>query len=173
MNNEPIKQLLKNAWRHKHMVYTYPLLKIAMISPFIGINAVLHRLRGVTVGKEVKIAHDVLIDATEPQSITLGDYVTISPRVKIFAHALTSKEGITSANPTKIKKNTWICTGATISPGVTVGEYCVVGAGAVVTTDIPDFTLALGVPAKPVRTLKKIYTVPENATVTRELVLTD
>jgi hypothetical protein len=40
MNNAPIKQLLKNAWKHKHMVFTYPLLRIAMISPFIGVELI-------------------------------------------------------------------------------------------------------------------------------------
>jgi acetyltransferase-like isoleucine patch superfamily enzyme len=169
MNKE--KTLLKYAWEHKHMVYTYPLLRLAMISPFIGVNAFLHRIRGVSVGKEVKIAHDVLIDSGAPQDIILGDYVTISPRAVICAHTDTGLSE--TGTHVTIQEGSWIGAGALILPGVTIGKYCVIGAGAVVNQDIPDFTLALGVPAQPVRSLKKTYKIPRNATVTRVLVLED
>ena len=164
------KTLLRYAWEHKHMVYTYPLLRLAMISPFIGLNAFLHRLRGVTVGKEVKIAHDVLIDSVSPQTVILEDYVTISPRAVIRAH---TDRGPSGEGPVRIQEGSWIGTGALILPSVTIGKYCVIAAGAVVGQDIPDFTLALGVPATPVRSLKKSFSIPKNATVTRVLVLED
>ncbi len=166
-----LRTFLKYAWEHKHMVYTYPLLRLAMISPFIGVNAFLHRIRGVSVGKEVKIAHDVLIDSGAPQDIILGDYVTISPRAVICAHPDTGLSE--TGTHVTIQEGSWIGTGALILPGVTIGKYCVIGAGAVVNQDIPDFTLALGVPAQPVRSLKKTYKIPMNATVTRVLVLED
>ncbi|WP_347980727.1 DapH/DapD/GlmU-related protein [Limosilactobacillus allomucosae] len=49
--------------------------------------------------------------------------------------------------PVHVKRNAWIGAGARILPGVTIGENAVVGAGAVVTKDIPDNTVAVGVPA--------------------------
>jgi acetyltransferase-like isoleucine patch superfamily enzyme len=50
-----------------------------------------------------------------------------------------------------IKKNVWIGAGATILPGVTVGENAVVAAGAVVSKDVPDNAIVGGIPAKTVR----------------------
>ncbi|WP_288339387.1 DapH/DapD/GlmU-related protein [uncultured Allobaculum sp.] len=52
-----------------------------------------------------------------------------------------------------IHKNAWIGMNVTICPGVTIGKYAVVGAGAVVTHEIPDYAVAAGVPAKVIRML--------------------
>ncbi|MBU7032822.1 MAG: acyltransferase [Theionarchaea archaeon] len=169
---------LAYSWNHRHIVYSYILLRLAMVSPFVGLNAFLHELRGVVIGKEVKIAHDVLLDPMEPGSITLEDLVTISPRVTIYAHSnptaiMYEYMGPRKVDPVKIGRGTWIGTGALILPGVTVGEYCVIGAGAVVTADIPDHTLALGVPARPVKKLTRTFAIPKDATVDRVLVLED
>ena len=50
-----------------------------------------------------------------------------------------------------IHENVWVGSNATILPGVTIGERCVIGAGAVVTRDVPAHSLAVGVPARVVR----------------------
>ena len=52
-----------------------------------------------------------------------------------------------------IKKNAWICLGAIICPGVTIGENSVVSAGAVITKDVPDNALVGGNPAKVIKLL--------------------
>lgn len=178
MNLTSIKRYIRYAWDHKSMVYTYVLLRLAMISPFVGFNAFLHKLRGVTIGKEVKIAHDVLIDPVEPKHIIIEDYVTISPRVTIYAHTnptlpLYEYMGPRTIKPVCIKEGVWIGTGTIILPGVTIGKYSVIGAGSVVVKDIPEHTLAVGVPAKPVKTLHKKFKIPANATTGRVLVLDD
>jgi acetyltransferase-like isoleucine patch superfamily enzyme len=147
-----------------------------MISPFVGLNAFLHELRGVILGKEVKIAHDVLIDPMEPGSIIIEEEVTISPRVTIYAHSnptaiMYEYMGPRTVTPVRIKRGTWVGTGVLILPGVTIGEYCVIGAGAVVTHDIPHHSLALGIPARPVKTLEKKFSIPKEAMVNRVLVL--
>ena len=52
-----------------------------------------------------------------------------------------------------IKKNAWLGLNVTVCPGVTIGEYAVVAAGAVVTKDVPDFAVVGGVPAKVIKML--------------------
>ena len=55
--------------------------------------------------------------------------------------------------PILIKEDAWIGAGATILPGVCIGKHAVVGAGSVVTRDVPDYAVVVGSPAKVVRTL--------------------
>ena len=55
--------------------------------------------------------------------------------------------------PVLIERGAWIGAGATILPGVCVGTYAVVGAGAVVTKDVPDYAVVVGNPARIVKTL--------------------
>ena len=57
--------------------------------------------------------------------------------------------------PMRVRKNAWIGADAKILPGVTVGENAVVGAGAVVTKDVPANTVVVGVPAKVIRKIKE------------------
>ena len=52
-----------------------------------------------------------------------------------------------------VKKNAWLGMNVTICPGVTIGEYAVVAAGAVVTKDVPDHAVVGGVPAKVIKYL--------------------
>lgn len=57
------------------------------------------------------------------------------------------------AKPVHVGKNCWICANTTILPGVTIGDNCVIGAGSVVTRDIPTNSFAAGNPARVIRTL--------------------
>jgi acetyltransferase-like isoleucine patch superfamily enzyme len=63
-------------------------------------------------------------------------------------------QGFTSKGPTRIGDNVWAGANVVITSGVTVGKRCVIGANSVVTQDLPDFTIAAGVPAKPVRRIE-------------------
>lgn len=53
--------------------------------------------------------------------------------------------------PIVIKDHAWLCAGAIINPGVTIGNCSVVGSGAVVTHNVPDKTVVAGVPARPIK----------------------
>jgi acetyltransferase-like isoleucine patch superfamily enzyme len=59
------------------------------------------------------------------------------------------------AKPITIGSDTWLGGGAIVLPGVTIGEHCVVGAGAVVTRDVPPYCVAAGNPARVVRRLPR------------------
>ncbi|TCC40128.1 sugar O-acetyltransferase [Kribbella capetownensis] len=89
--------------------------------------------------------------------IEIGDDVMIGPGVSLISsgHPVdpsSRRSGITAA-PITIEGNVWIGAGAMILQGVTVGENSVIGAGAVVTHNIPSATLAVGSPARIIRTL--------------------
>ena len=94
------------------------------------------------------------------REVYIGDNVMIGPNTLIttVGHPLSPKGRRTQlaiAEPVTIKNDVWIGGNVTILPGVTIGENVVIGAGAVVTKDILDNSLALGVPAKVVRKLEK------------------
>jgi len=123
-----------------------------------GFRVRIQRLRGVKVGKNVSIVEGITFDEVFPELITIEDDAAIAPYVKIFTHQNPPKafEGSIEAYaaPVTIKKGAWICLGAIILPGVTIGEYSVVGAGSVVTRDVPPRVLVAGVPAKIVKNLE-------------------
>lgn len=85
--------------------------------------------------------------------VTIGDRVMIAPGVVIasVSHALDPAQreaGVSCAAPIHIGRNVWIGANATICKGVSIGENSVIGAGSVVTHDIPANVVALGVPCR-------------------------
>ena len=63
-------------------------------------------------------------------------------------------QGFSSKGPTRIGDNTWCGAHVVVTSGVTIGERCVIGAGSVVNRDIPPFSVAVGVPARVIRTIE-------------------
>ena len=90
--------------------------------------------------------------------ITIGDDTRIGPGVQLLTptHPLEPgprREGWESAEPITIGRNVWLGGAAVVCPGVTIGDDTVVGAGAVVTRDLPSAVVAVGNPARVLRTL--------------------
>ena len=89
--------------------------------------------------------------------VTIGDYVYMGPNCNIFTpchpiHHELRKEKVTEyALPVTVGSHSWIGGDVVITPGVTIGENCVIGAGSVVTKNIPDNSIAVGNPCKVIR----------------------
>ena len=107
----------------------------------------------VTFGKGVFINHSAILSASG--GIEFEDGVMTAPglRIATINHDMNRRHTIYTYGKVKIKKNAWIGMNVTICPGVTIGEYAVVAAGAVVTKDVPDHAIVGGVPAKVIRYL--------------------
>lgn len=107
----------------------------------------------VKFGKNVFINHSAILSASG--GIEFEDGVQCAPglRIATINHDFNERHSIYTYGKVTIKKNAWIGMNVTICPGVTIGEYAVVGAGAVVTKDIPDYGVAVGSPAKVIKYL--------------------
>ena len=97
----------------------------------------------------------VILDAAE---VAIGDDVQIGPTVQLVTalHSLDAAErrlGTEAAAPVTIGSGAWLAAGVIVCPGVTVGEDTVVGAGSVVTRDLPPGHLCVGNPCRPLREL--------------------
>ena len=101
----------------------------------------------VVIGRNVFINSNLL--AMSRGGITIEDDVMIAANVQLISNNHDPYERqVLLCKPVRIKKGAWIGAGATILPGVTVGEYAIVGAASVVTHDVPDFAVVVGNPAK-------------------------
>ena len=112
--------------------------------------------RNIHVGDDILINYNAVILDVLP--VHIGSHVMIGPNTLIttVGHPLSPKGrrqhlGITG--PVRIGDDVWIGGSVTILPGVTIGNNVVIAAGAVVNRDIPDNSLAAGVPARVIRTL--------------------
>lgn len=113
-------------------------------------------------GREIRVGRKVFINQCctiyDMGGVEIGDLVMIGPKVNIITagHPLAPAErrAYIEAKPIVIERNVWIATAATLLGGVTVGENSVVGAGAVVTKDVPANSFVAGVPAKVIRSLR-------------------
>ena len=106
------------------------------------------------IGKNVFINH--ACSFLDMGGITIEDHVLLGPKVNLITenHPLepTNRRSLI-AKPIVVKRNAWIGAGATILPGVTIGENAVVAAGAVVSKDVPANTVVGGVPAKHIKNI--------------------
>ncbi len=100
----------------------------------VGCNVVLSSVNGITIGNSVLIAGNCYIGG--------GRYLCDRIDIPMM------EQGVYSKGPILIGDDVWLGAGATVLDGVTIGRGCIIGAGALVTRDLPDYSVAVGVPAK-------------------------
>ena len=124
----------------------------------------LYKATGMKIGKGTKIAATVDVDQSAPELITIGKNVWVTRGVMLLCHQRNlSQYEIDKPimdcdllyKPIHIKDGAHIGIGAIIMPGVTIGKGAVIGAGSVVTRDIPDYCVAVGSPAKVIKSFIK------------------
>ncbi len=102
-------------------------------------------LENISIGDNVMIGPHATIGARSP--VVLEDYVRISQGVMIETATLDLSQPLPYphiSRPITLKRGAWVGAGAMILGGVTVGEYAVVGAGAVVSRDVPPHAIVVG-----------------------------
>lgn len=119
-------------------------------------NVLLAGYGNIVIGDRTSINDDCMITAME--RVTIGNDVMLAPRVYILDvdHAFESRDRPISQqgytiSPVTIGDGVWVCTGAVITKGVSIGEGAIIGANSVVTRDIPPYTIAGGVPARVIK----------------------
>ncbi len=101
----------------------------------------------VRIGRNAIVMPNSLMMASG--TITIEDNVQVAAYVKLISNNHDPYDRmILTCRPVVLKRNCWIGAGTVILPGVTVGENSIVGAGSVVTKDVPDNTVVAGNPAK-------------------------
>ena len=117
---------------------------------------------GAHINGKVNIGYDVYFDASNAEYITIEDGVWIAARCLVLCHKRPLRDYCVGDNYNEIphihkevvlKKGCCIGMGTIIMPGVTIGEGAMIGAGSVVTKDIPAWTIATGNPAKVIKTI--------------------
>jgi acetyltransferase-like isoleucine patch superfamily enzyme len=115
------------------------------------------RAKGVRIGANVFLGYDVIIETAYPELVVIEDHVRISHGVIILAHARPADGWMHCMSevqaPVRIARHAALYAGAIVTPGVTVGEYAIVREGAVVTEDVPPFTMVAGSPARVIEQL--------------------
>jgi maltose O-acetyltransferase len=111
--------------------------------------------KNLTVGEYSVINSFVHIWAG-PSGVYIGDRVLIASHAAITSlthdySRLNMRFGAAIDKSVIIKDDVWIGSHAVILPGITIGEGAVIGAGAIVTSDIPDYAIAIGIPAKVIK----------------------
>ena len=124
----------------------------------LGENTVIHPPIFTILADKVKIGKNVTIlngfQCMSAGGLTIEDNTMISLNCTVATnnHDMYDRYVIT-CKPVHIKRNVWIGVNVTVLPGVTIGENAVVGAGAVVTKDVPDNAVVVGNPARVIRYL--------------------
>ena len=109
----------------------------------------------VKFGKGVFINHSAILSSSGGIEFEDGCMAAPGLRIATINHDMNERHTTYTYGKVTIKKNVWLGMNVTICPGVTVGEYAVVAAGAVVTKDVPDYAVVGGVPAKVIKMLDK------------------
>ena len=156
-NHRTIGNVLRGVWVRICLALARHIFPAQMRTPF-------YKMAGVKIGKGSKIAATVDIDHSAPELIHIGENVWITRGVMLLCHQRDLsyyKVGKPVMDcplkyaPIVIKDGAHIGIGSIIMPGVTIGEGAIIGAGSVVTRDIPLYCVAVGAPAKVIKSFVK------------------
>lgn len=100
----------------------------------IGCNTIISSVSGIKIGHSVLIAGNCYIGG--------GRYISENLQIPMI------EQGVYSKGPVVIGDDVWLGAGAVVIDGIRIGKGCIVGAGAVVTKDLPDYAIATGIPAR-------------------------
>jgi len=151
-------QLLFNVNHTMPMTEEYNSLINELFEMGIGENSTVSAPLSGTSFENVKIGKNVFINSNclmmARGGITIEDDVMLAANVQLLSNNHDEYDRqVLICDESIIKKGAWIGAGVSILPGVTIGKYAIVGAGAIVTKDVPDYAVVVGIPAKVVKTL--------------------
>ena len=156
-NHRTIKNVSHGIWVRLCAVIARHIFPAALRMPFF-------RMMGMKIGRGTKIAATVDVDQSAPELITIGENVWVTRGVMLLCHQRNLAEYEVGKpvmdcellyKPIVIGDGAHIGIGAIIMPGVTIGRGAVIGAGSVVTKDIPPYSVAVGTPAKVIKSFVK------------------
>ena len=112
----------------------------------------------ITLGKNFYANFGCIL--LDPGEIIIGDNVLFGPRVSIYTsrHAFNASEraaGACFAKPVRIGNNVWVGGGVHMDHGITIGDNTIIGAGSVITRDVPSGVVAAGVPCRVIREIRQ------------------
>ena len=141
--------VIKNAQVGKNSrIYDQVNLYRCKIGKNTKIDSYVYIEEGVTIGDNCKIRPFVFI----PTGVVIEDSVFIAPNVTFTNDKHPRAHGEWTRLQTRVKRFASIGAGSTINPGVQIGENALIGAGSVVTKDVPDNAIVVGVPARVIGT---------------------
>ena len=121
----------------------------------------------VKKGGKLIVGHNVRLNGpiiSASNEIRIGNNCRIAPQVYLMDgdfHAVEDRLSAGKSKPIIIEDDAWLATRCMVLKGVTIGRGAVVAAGAVVTKDVPPYTMVAGVPAKPVKRIEKKINKPQ------------
>lgn len=120
------------------------------------LRRLIFRLQGyINIDKSVTLEKNLNLDRVDPAGIVIKKNCLIASEVTILCHEHVYRNPdnfeLPLILPVEIGERTFVGVGATILPGVKIGSDCIIGAKTVVSKDIPDGSVAVGVPAKVIR----------------------
>ena len=125
----------------------------SVVESFACIN---NAVGDVIIGNHTRIGlHNTIIGPVEiGNNVNLAQGITVTALNHNFSDSnkRIDEQGV-NTNPVTIEDDVWIGANAVVLPGVTIGNHCVVAAGAVVTKDVPPHSLVAGVPAKVIKSI--------------------
>jgi acetyltransferase-like isoleucine patch superfamily enzyme len=154
----------KNKKSNPFIVVKIKLARMLVYSfPLNGVRVWGLRICGFNVGKNVYIGSGLVLTMSNSNSkcdLVIGDRVAIAPRVTLILASDANWSRLNEIIPPiqgkiVLKDDCWLGAGVIILPNITIGEMSVVGAGSVVSKDVPPFTMVAGTPAMEI---KKIVT---------------
>jgi len=121
------------------------------------------RRLGFEIGQDVYVGPNLTMTvgyADKNIKLTLGDRVSLGPNVTLIlaTHPNNSKlRSVVKFPPRRIiiGEDSWLGANVVVMPNITIGKCCIIGAGAIVTHDVPDYAIMAGVPAKQIGTVDK------------------
>jgi acetyltransferase-like isoleucine patch superfamily enzyme len=102
---------------------------------------------GMTLGSDLRISRSAKLDKTNPKGIHVGDATLISFEAAVLTHDFVSNRFV----DTFIGSHCFIGARTIIMPGVRIGDHCIIGSGSVVLSDVPPNSIAVGNPARVVK----------------------
>jgi acetyltransferase-like isoleucine patch superfamily enzyme len=138
------------------------------LEPYVWLSVLQHG--HLTLGEGVALNQGVFISVVDEVSIGahtgVGNGSFISDGMRNFGDTSRPfmRSGLWSKGPTIIGENVWVGVNCIITAGVTIGDWCIIGANSVVTKDVPSGTVVGGVPARVIREVE--FTTPGESGVT-------
>jgi acetyltransferase-like isoleucine patch superfamily enzyme len=150
---KPNSETRNRAQAHRHISLKAKIIGLVRNS-IIGTRLfIFRRIYGMEIGERTRISLKAKLDKTNPSGVHIGNGTYIAFGAVVLAHDMSRALHF----DTYIGENCHIGANAIILPGVRVGDQCIIGSGAVVSKDVPSNSVAVGNPARVVRTGIHLY----------------